>query len=424
MIERMENTQSCPLAAELAARMRDARDELTKRWLERIAARVRLEPEHVFEASDLVDHVPLLVVGIADYIEDPMEEITADLPVLEKAMEIGELRFAQGFDASEILKEYEILGGVLFAFAAHVAAASQRPCTSDELMACGHRLFRALSVIEQATTANYLRVLGEKVGEREERLRRFNRMITHELKNRVGATLGAAELLGESWLGDAERRRFTNMITENATAVQRVLDDLSILTRLDAERRARNVMLPEAVAEVFRQLRQLARARRVELRVAGTMPEVQVNAAAVELSLSNYLSNAIKYSDPGRPMRWAEVEAHVEQRNGIAELIVRVRDNGLGVPQSKRGRLFERFYRAHAENKALEGTGLGLSLVRETIESLGGRAWAEFDVEPGSIFAFGLPYDTRGSSPFKRANERLIDRPSRPTDAAPATASD
>jgi signal transduction histidine kinase len=71
--------------------------------------------------------------------------------------------------------------------------------------------------------------------------------------------------------------------------------------------------------------------------------------------------------------------------------VIRVRDNGLGVPERDRDRLFERFFRAHtASTSGIEGTGLGLSIVRETAESLGGKAWAEFP-EGESVFAFSLP---------------------------------
>ena len=74
------------------------------------------------------------------------------------------------------------------------------------------------------------------------------------------------------------------------------------------------------------------------------------------------------------------------------ELLVRVQDNGLGVPPALRGRLFEEFYRAHGETvTGIEGTGLGLSIVQETIESVGGRVWTEFPDEGGSVFGFSLP---------------------------------
>ena len=78
---------------------------------------------------------------------------------------------------------------------------------------------------------------------------------------------------------------------------------------------------------------------------------------------------------------------------------MRVRDNGLGVPEAMRAQLFERFYRAHETATAIEGTGLGLSIVRETAQALGGRAWAEFP-EQGSMFAFSLP-DRRASGELR-----------------------
>jgi signal transduction histidine kinase len=74
------------------------------------------------------------------------------------------------------------------------------------------------------------------------------------------------------------------------------------------------------------------------------------------------------------------------------EVVIRVSDNGIGIPADKRQRLFEEFYRAHGDTVThAEGTGLGLSIVRETVESIGGRAWAEFPEEAGSIFAFAIP---------------------------------
>jgi signal transduction histidine kinase len=412
--------------------MREARAEITGHWLERISARVRLPADRIFPSEELLDHVPVLMEGIADYLEDPTDEITADVPVIAKAMELGELRFSQGFDASEILKEYEILGGLLYSFSARVVAESDRACSSEDLLICSHRIFRAISVIEQVTTAHYLRMLGERVAEREERLRRFSRMITHELKNRVGATLGAGQLLREEWLGIEERQRFAGMVEENAQAIQKVLENLTALSRIDGERRRqRNIALREVITEVFRQLRELARAREVELRVAGELPDVEVNAAAVELCLSNYLSNAIKYSDASADRRWAEVTAGVEEspdEPGTSQLTVRVRDNGMGVPVQTRDQLFERFFRAHTDVVRTEGTGLGLSLVQETAASLGGRAWAEFGEEPGSVFAFSLPCRREGEATRQQgvsdaagAANRYADRP---TGGAPVKASD
>jgi signal transduction histidine kinase len=393
----LDINSDCQFARLLGLRIRAAREELTRRWLDRIVARVSLEPDRVFPSEELLDHVPLLMDGIAHYVADPADEISADVPVIAKARELGELRFTQGFAAHEILREYEILGGVLYTFAAEVMAGDSTNCPPGEVIVTSHRLFRAISVIEQATTGHYLRVLAERVGEREERLRRFNRMLSHELKNHVGAVLGAGQLLREDWVAAGDVAKFADMVIENAQAIQKVMDNLVALSRLDGEaRQQRNIEFPQVVTEVMRQLRELARVRKVELKAAD-LPRVEVNAAAVELCLSNYLSNAIKYSDPARSDRFAEVSATlVESVRGVPELVVRVRDNGLGVPVDQREQLFDRFFRGEAAD-GVEGTGLGLNIVRETIESLGGRAWAEFeDGVPGSVFAFALPNRRRG----------------------------
>ena len=81
-----------------------------------------------------------------------------------------------------------------------------------------------------------------------------------------------------------------------------------------------------------------------------------------------------------------------EDDGGECELVIEVRDNGLGVPQEKREGLFTRFFRAHGDTvTGVEGTGLGLSIVRETVEAMGGRAWAEFNAEEGSRFCISVP---------------------------------
>jgi signal transduction histidine kinase len=394
----MEITINCRLAASLAHRMRDAREELARRWLERIAARVDLDPNRVFPTDELLDHVPLLMDRIADYLENPSEEITADAPVAGKAIELGELRWQQGFDAHEILKEYELLGGVLFAFLVRIVDTVDEPCPHSELLACAHRLFRAVSVIQQVTTMQYLRLAAEQVSEREQRLRGFNRMVTHELKNRIASVLGAGQLLADPEIAsdDKQRARFAQMVVQNAEGMQGVLENLLELSRMDpGARQQRNVLLPRVAAEVCRQLREMAAARDVKVRIRA-LPEVEVNSAALELALTNYISNAIKYSHGGDGERWVEVVGRVEEDDadgGAPRLVIEVTDNGLGVPEDRRQQLFTRFFRAHGDTvTGVEGTGLGLSIVRETVEGMGGRAWAEFDGERGSRFFISLPY--------------------------------
>jgi signal transduction histidine kinase len=374
--------------------LRASRNDLVRRWLDRITARVTLVPNRVFPTDELLNHVPLLIDGIADYVEGRVSEVDGDVPVAAKAMELGALRHSQGFDAYEILKEHELLGAILYSFLVDAIDDVEVASTKKDVALVWQRVAHATEMIRQATMTHFLRLSAEKVHEREERLRRFNRMVSHELKNRVGAIRGAVSLLPEPWLAAAQRDRFHRMILENADGLQQVLNNLESLSRIESDsRQRRNVLLPQAVEESVRQLRESAQTNGVDIRI-GDMPPVEVDAAAVELCVVNYISNAIKYCDQSSGDRWAEVSG--ELRFGAppvgGELIVRVRDNGIGVPDAARGRLFEQFYRAHGESvTGIEGSGLGLSIVRETVESLGGRAWAEFPDEGGTIFAFSLP---------------------------------
>ena len=390
-----DTTESCPLAVVLAERLRLARTELTQRWLERISERVRLHPNRVFPTEELLDHMPLLIEGVADDLEDPTRVISSELPVIAKAMELGDLRYTQGFDEHELLKEYELFGGVLYAFLSRTVDDLDTPCTRSELMSCAHRVFHAVTLIQQATFAEYFARANGRIHEREERLRAFNRALTHEFKNRIGAAIGAAQILDDvPALAADERQRLTGVVLRNVGSMRGMLDNLVELSRLGTTdgRQQRHVTLQQAASEAARQLRDAAQGQGVEIRLRD-LPAIEVNAAAVELSLANLLSNAIKYADPAKERRWVEVDAAAGEpdEKGMCQLVIRVRDNGLGVPERDRDRLFERFFRAHAvSTPGVEGTGLGLSIVRETAESLGGKAWAEFP-EGESVFAFSLP---------------------------------
>ena len=386
--------ENCTLAKALADRMRSSSEDLTRRWLDRIGARVRLDPNRVFPTDALLDHMPMLILGIADYIENPEKVILSEVPIVAKAMELGQLRFSQGFDEYELLKEYEIFGGILFSFLSRVVDGIEEPCSRGELLACAHRLYLAVALIEQATLTHYLSLVKERLSERDQRLRGFNRALSHELRNLIGTISGAAEILEIGTTSEEQQRTMTSMILRNSTNMKVTLENLVELSRLDEDaRQSRHIALRSAAAEVARQLRESARAHGVEIRLPADLPAIDVSAAAFELCLSNLLANAIKYSDPAKDKRWVEVRAHVAAPDdgGPLETVVEVRDNGLGVPEAKRSELFKRFFRAHEDsNGAIEGTGLGLSIVRDTATSLGGRAWADFRAD-GTSFFFTMP---------------------------------
>lgn len=335
----------------------------------------------------------MLIDGIADYVENPAAEISVDMAVVAKAMELGALRHKQGFDAYEILKEYELLGGILFQFFSTAADEIDEPCGRGELMDCASRLFRAVTIIQQATMTHFLLLADQRIAEREGRLRAFNRVVSHEIKNRIGAILGASSILED--IGDLTPERhdtLVSMIGRNARDMRSVVENVLVMSQMEKDVREQgHIRLPEAAKEAAREVREAAQAAGVDVRIDPAIADVEVNASIVELCITNYLSNAIKYADPKKSVRFAEIGGVVEQNEtGQQEIVIRVRDNGRGVPVEKRDRLFEEFFRAHEAVTDVEGTGLGLSIVREAARSQGGRAWAEH-LDDGSVFFLALP---------------------------------
>jgi two-component sensor histidine kinase len=362
-----------PAVAPLARALRDSRASLTYRWLERIEQRVAVEAGEVFPTEDLLNHVPLLIGAIAEFVENPTEEGTAADEVIAKASELGEMRHRQGFSAYHVLREFEILGGILLTFFRNEIPSLGVEVRAQDALVAAHRLQRALSKVQQATAARYLALADEASARREERLRLIHDTLTGDLL---------------PWLEDREETR--GLTPEELRAVIEQVDQLADLSRpVLAARRQRNVPLAGVVSEATRRVRSIAQNRMVEVRVAETLPEVEVHDALVELCLVVLLTNAIRYSARSKGARWVEIRGVL---NGAAEeIVVEVRDTGRPVDGTLQ---FGDLFRGdEGEPTVLEDEpGVGLRFVDRSIRSAGGRCWAEpAEDPPGSVFAFTLP---------------------------------
>ena len=152
------------------------------------------------------------------------------------------------------------------------------------------------------------------------------------------------------------------------------------------------------VQDVAGQLREMADARAVVFEVDPQLPTFAADAGRVELVVMNLLANAIKYSDPAKTPRVVRIEHDAS----VAHLRVVIRDNGIGIPKSKLDLIFDQFVRVHAhldDELGAQGLGLGLSIVRESMEAMGGVVGVESTEGHGTTFILewmGIPQ--RGSS--------------------------
>lgn len=374
------------ITASIVRLLQDDSEAIVGRWLDRVSERVAVDKRFMFPSEDLLDHVPRLVEGIARAVAGG-RPITVDTPVVLKAKELGRLRFEQGFSAHQILWEYQILGAIML----NRLEESDVFPEGREAQLVTRRLFEALTSVQRATMNEFLDHYERTIAEREERLRSFNHALSHELRNQIGAILGAARMLREGFIEEApeQRDRFLGIVADNAERMEHVVQNLLEITQIqDDVRRNRNVSLVHAAEETARHLREFAGSRGVEIRVSDRLPDLEVNAAALELALTNLVANGIKYRDPSAAQPWVEIRPRASDEPGC--VIVEVADNGRGVPEPERGRLFDRFFRASGAGD-VEGTGLGLHLVKKAMESAQGDVWAEFPESGETLFVFSLP---------------------------------
>lgn len=389
MPKRVNSSDNTRLSRPMARELRQAKASISYRWLERVSERVKPDANEVFPTQDLLDHVPLLIEAIADYLENPYEEATAADHIIAKATELGELRYDQGFSSYQILKEFEILGGVILSSMATMVDGIDESAPAGEVVICVHRVQQALAKVQQATAARHLALADQRTNEREYRIRALERLVTTSVEERLDRARQLAHSIRKT-VKDGEAAADAESLLAALEIVSAQLDQVGHLSLSSEQaRQQRNLPLHGAVREAVRRVRRVAESSGVEVHIQDGLPDVEINGAAVEHCLVVYLTNAIKYADPSSLERWVRVSAHIDTDRD--ELVVEVEDNGRTVSEDDCTDLFQRFVRGETIT-GREESGLGLSFVRDTVDGLDGKAWAcPAEGHEGSVFAFSLP---------------------------------
>ncbi|NDJ84865.1 MAG: response regulator [Chloroflexi bacterium] len=254
----------------------------------------------------------------------------------------------------------------------------------------------ARSLAAQGAVALHQATLFDNIRGLEQLKSEMIRMASHDLRNPLAHISGFFEILTmelDTTFND-EQQEFVAYIRKAIKTMEDLLADILNLERAESQSKAswKPVDLLQLVQEVADALRgqSILKKQTYTVKTDGAAARCFALGDTTQLrqACSNLISNAIKYTPEG-----GTIEVRIYTRD--LQFYFEVEDNGYGIPEEQQSRLFERFFRAHIPGaESIEGTGLGLSLVKSVIEHHQGETWFKSRVGHGSTFGFWVPLDT------------------------------
>ncbi|HWZ91043.1 MAG TPA: ATP-binding protein, partial [Polyangiaceae bacterium] len=267
------------------------------------------------------------------------------------------------FPADHVPDEDELR--LVVAFAAQLASAIER-------ISLGSAVQRAQVQIETERTRNALLST-----------------VSHDLKTPLSAIIAAGTTLSDehSKLDAATRSQLTNTIVEAAERLDGLVTNLLSATRLESGTivLTKSVeALDELIGAVLSRFAERLGTRVVKLDVPGELPLLSVDPKLIELVLINLVENALRYTPEETPI-------HISATFAEGEVVVNVADEGAGIAESEREKVFEKFFRGNLARSNDGGAGLGLMICRAAVRAHGGRILAKARRGGGACIEFSLP---------------------------------
>jgi signal transduction histidine kinase len=299
------------------------------------------------------------------------------------------------------------MAGSIGAASAHVMLSkvvSGDAISLEEVMQMADETQQAIEYSQELErTSTQLRATAEKLEEANRQLRKvdlqkdeFLSQVSHEVRTPMTAIRAFSEiLLSEDDLDEGARHKFVSTIHKESLRLTSLLDEILDLSALERGERAwenRPVDAEESLDQALRVCDALARQSNTSVRIGTRASSAYVRADPDRLSqvLINLISNAIKYNGAIAPV--VEVRSRLKGKSYIIE----VEDNGLGIAEEERARIFDKFYRGRlGETGPYAGAGLGLPISREIVLRMNGNLELVSGADEGACFRIILPLITR-----------------------------
>lgn len=213
-------------------------------------------------------------------------------------------------------------------------------------------------------------------------------LVSHELRTPLASLLGFTELLYSRELSQAQRKQYLGVMLREGRRLTDLINDVLHIQRLEAGHQDLNLAPADLEALIQRAVNAAGEdvLRPIQVRTSGHLPLVMIDTDSILQVLSNFLSNARKYSPDG-----GDILVTTNLAGGM--VTIDVQDNGLGLPAEELPKLFATFYRVQSgDRRLIKGTGLGLAINRKIVEAQGGEVAVHSDGPgKGSRFQFTVP---------------------------------
>jgi signal transduction histidine kinase len=353
-------------------------DRIADQWLASLENVVNEHPRDIFPTEEYLDHIPGMIDQIGRIIasEESAAPLTNSL-IERKAAQLGKLRYKQSATVNQLLREYDLLSDRLEAFIRDETHAFERVVTPEDCLALMAVVAKIIRRIQQSTVDSFVENYMAKIETQTEKILSFNRFVSHELKTPLqAAVLNIDMLLEEKNLAGEDTPELLRIHASIAQAIS-LLSSIENLVEqtppLEDSPTRQEIDISALFQDVKAQLGASIDERDVAVEIPDQLGHVVADTAKLRLVFTNLLTNAIKYSDPKKSTRYVRVQSHPESSDTQCRLIIE--DNGLGISPELQNEVFNIRVRAHentAEAADVSGHGIGLFLVKETMDELDG----------------------------------------------------
>ncbi len=250
-------------------------------------------------------------------------------------------------------------------------------------------LFRAIhNAIERAGMRRTVEQQRHELVQKNQELQAFAYALAHDLRAPLRSIGSFAQIVQQDYAQvlDADGQHYVQNIVRASVQMDTLIDDLLSYTRIEHRAvRRKPVDLDYVVQQLVDSLAERVTSIQATLTISDHLPTVYGDPTLVNQIFVNLLDNALTYQRPGVPLQ-VNVGAVVEA--GFA--IINVTDNGIGIAKKYYERVFTIFQRLHSEEE-YPGTGIGLAIVKKSVELLNGHIWIESILDTGTTFYVKLP---------------------------------